>query len=132
MAERTDVLPRRWSLDIDNNACKRAIRPFVIGRKNWLFMGNVKGAQAAATIYSVIETAKANGLNPSNYFRYILLTKLPITPAEELSILLPWACKEAVNLFGRSCHIKEGWPASDNKINIFSKFKIFFPFIICL
>ena len=87
-------------LDIDNNAGERAIRPFVIGRKNWLFMGNVKGAQAAATIYSVIETAKANGLNPSHYLRYIL-TKLPITPAGELSTLLPWACKEAVNLLGK-------------------------------
>jgi len=48
----------------DNNAAENAIRPFVIGRKNWLFAGNQKGAEASACLYSLIETAKANNLEP--------------------------------------------------------------------
>ncbi len=49
---------------IDNNACENAIRPFVIGRKNWLFSDSVGGAQASANLYSLIESAKANGIEP--------------------------------------------------------------------
>ena len=59
-------------LPIDNNACENAIRPFVIGRKNWLFSQSVKGANASATIYSLIETAKLNGQEPYRYLRYVL------------------------------------------------------------
>lgn len=76
-------------LDIDNNVCERAIRPFAIGRKNWLFMGNPNGARAASIIYSLIETAKVNGLEPYKYLRYIL-EMIPITDLENLSSLLPW------------------------------------------
>ena len=76
-------------LDIDNNAAERAIRPFAIGRKNWLFMGNPNGAKAASIIYSLIETAKANGLEPYKYLRYVLETVPSIAP-ENLSSLLPW------------------------------------------
>ena len=60
----------------DTNACERAIRPFVIGRKNWLFSGSPRGAAASATLYSLIETAKANGLEPYWYLRD-LFHKLP-------------------------------------------------------
>jgi transposase len=59
-------------LPIDNNACENAVRPFVIGRKNWLFSQSVKGAAASATIYSLIETARLNGHEPYRYLRYVL------------------------------------------------------------
>ena len=63
-------------LDIDNNAAERAIKPFVIGRKNWLFAQSVNGARASSVLYSLVETAKANGLEPYAWFRYVL-TRLP-------------------------------------------------------
>ncbi len=63
-------------LEIDNNAAENAIRPFVIGRKNWLFSDSVRGVKASANLYSLIETAKANGLEPYTYLRY-LFTELP-------------------------------------------------------
>ena len=73
----------------DNNLAENAIRPFVIGRKNWLFSGTPEGAQASACLYSLIETAKANNLEPYKYFRY-LLEKLPFISSEtELASLLP-------------------------------------------
>jgi len=50
-------------LSIDNNRAERAIKPFVIGRKNWMFSNTAKGAEASAVLYSLIETAKVNGLN---------------------------------------------------------------------
>ncbi len=52
---------------IDNNPCENAIRPFVIGRRNWLFADTVAGATASANLYSLIETAKANGVEPYVY-----------------------------------------------------------------
>ena len=72
----------------DNNACEQAIRPFVVGRKNWLFSGSPRGAAASATLYSLIETAKANGLEPYRYLRE-LFEKLPHahTHADYLSLL---------------------------------------------
>jgi len=60
----------------DNNLAENAIRPFVVGRKNWLFNGSPTGAEASSNLYSLVETAKASGLNPYEYFRY-LLEKLP-------------------------------------------------------
>lgn len=80
-------------LDIDNNFAERCIRPFALGRKNWLFMGNQRGGEAAATFYSLIETAKANNLNTYAYFRY-LMSELPkIDPGDKKSLenLLPMA-----------------------------------------
>ena len=67
---------------MDNNMAENAIRPFVIGRKNWLFSGTPDGASASAAIYSLVETAKANGLEPYWYFRY-LLEKLPKAITED-------------------------------------------------
>ncbi len=75
-------------LNIDNNRAERAIKPFVIGRKNWLFANTAGGADASATLYSLIETAKANGLTPFNYLMY-LLEELPKTP-EDIEMLMPW------------------------------------------
>lgn len=73
----------------DNNAAENAIRPFVVGRKNWLFANTPRGAHASACIYSLIESAKANGLEPYHYLRYIF-TKLPqVAPEDALHQLLP-------------------------------------------
>lgn len=76
------------NLSIDNNRAERAIKPFVIGRKNWLFANTAKGAQASAVLYSIIETAKANGLIPFDYLKY-LLEELPGNP-DDIDYLLPW------------------------------------------
>jgi transposase len=90
-------------LEIDNNRSERAIKPFVIGRKNWLFANTPRGAKASATIYSVIETAKENGLNPFKYLTYLFeqLPQLsdPMDP-EALDKLLPWS--ESLPL---TCHV---------------------------
>jgi transposase len=59
-------------IPIDNNRCENAIRPFVVGRKAWLFSKSIKGAAASASIYSVIESAKANNLEPYHYLRHVL------------------------------------------------------------
>ena len=73
----------------DNNLVENAIRPFVVGRKNWLFSGNPEGAQASSVLYSLIETAKANGLEPYLYLRY-LFERLPFAyTTEEYKALLP-------------------------------------------
>jgi transposase len=76
-------------LEIDNNGAENAIRPFVLGRKNWLFSASVKGVNASANLYSLIETAKANGLEPYAYLRY-LFTELPkAETVEAIEALLP-------------------------------------------
>ena len=79
---------------MDNNAAERAIRPFCIGKKNWLFMDTVKGAEASAIIYSIIETAKANNLRTYHYLKY-LLEELPNYAGDSKneipSKLLPWS-----------------------------------------
>ena len=73
----------------DNNLAENVIRPFVVGRKNWLFAGHPRGARASATIYSLIETAKSNGLEPYRYLRY-LFERLPIAETEsDYRALLP-------------------------------------------
>lgn len=81
---------RDGRLTMDNNAAENSIRPFVIGRKNWLFSGTPEGAAASASLYSLVETAKANGLEPYSYFRYIF-GKLPMADTlKDLEALLPW------------------------------------------
>ena len=64
----------------DNNEIERAIRPFVIGRKNWIFSNTPRGAHASAAMYSLVESAKANKIEPYHYLRF-LFTKLPTIPA---------------------------------------------------
>ena len=76
------------ALDIDNNRAERAIKPFVIGRKNWLFANTTSGAHASAVLYSIIETAKANDLIPFYYLMH-LLTELP-KPNVDMDTLMPW------------------------------------------
>lgn len=80
-------------LSPDNNKSERAIKPFVLGRKNFLFSKSPKGATASGIVYSIIETAKANGLVAFNYLTY-LFEKLPnidLENYEELDALLPWS-----------------------------------------
>ena len=89
---------RQWSkliryiedgnLNIDNNRAERAIKPFVIGRKNWLFSNTANGANASAILYSIIETAKANGLTPFDYIVHCL-EHLAASP-KDVEPLLPW------------------------------------------
>jgi transposase len=78
-------------LEIDNNRCENAIRPFVMGRKNWLFSDTVRGAQASANLYSLIETAKANGLEPYAYLRRVFTALPAATTVADVEALLPWA-----------------------------------------
>lgn len=79
---------------LDNNAAENAIRPFVIGRKNWLFSASQRGATASANLYSIIETAKANNVEPYAYLKRIF-TELPnANTLEQIEILLPWNCQK--------------------------------------
>ncbi len=79
-------------LPIDNNRAERAIRPFVIGRKNWLFSDTPKGATASAQLYSLVETARANGQEPYAWLRHVL-ERLPAAQSvEDYEALLPWNC----------------------------------------
>ncbi len=80
-------------LEIDNNRAERAIKPFVMGRKNWLFATSPKGAKSSAIVYSIVETAKENGLNPQVYLKYLFeqLPNIDVTDIAALDLLLPWA-----------------------------------------
>ncbi|MEE3939254.1 IS66 family transposase [Pseudomonas viridiflava] len=80
-------------LPMDNNAAERAIRPFVIGRKNWLFSDTPKGATASAQLYSLVETAKANGQEPYAWLRHALERLPTATSVEDYEALLPWNCE---------------------------------------
>jgi len=79
-------------LEISNNRAERSIKPFVIGRKNWLFANTPKGAKASAIIYSVIETAKETGLRPYDYLSHLFRTAPNIdckNDSEAVDSLLP-------------------------------------------
>lgn len=82
-------------IEIDNNRAERSIKPFVIGRKNWLFCNTPKGAHASAMIYSIIESAKENRLNPYAYLDHLFerLPNLDSRSNEALDQLLPWNVK---------------------------------------
>jgi hypothetical protein len=75
-------------LSIDNSRTERPIKPFVIGRKNFTFSNTANGAHASAMLYSIIETAKANGLTPFYYLMHVL-NELP-KQLEDLEPLMPW------------------------------------------
>ncbi len=75
---------------MDNNLAENAIRPFVVGRKAWLFSNSQKGADASANLYSLIETAKACGVEPYAYQKEVF-TQLPsVKSVEDIEQLLPW------------------------------------------
>jgi transposase len=80
-------------LDLDNNRAERSIKPFVIGRKNWLFSNSSKGAKASALIYSLLETAKENQLNVFQYLIYLfgILPNMDLNDTLKLLALVPWS-----------------------------------------
>jgi transposase len=91
-------------LELDNNRSERAIKPFVIGRKNWLFANTPGGARSSATIYSLMETAKENGLNPFAYLTYLFerLPNINLKDPVAVDELLPWSA--AVQAL---CHVPD-------------------------
>jgi transposase len=91
-AHKLETYLKDGRINIDNNRAERAVKPFVIGRKNWLFSNTSRGANASAILYSFVETAKANGLLVDNYLQTCLneLAKKP----ESLEYLLPWNIKQ--------------------------------------
>lgn len=91
-------------LAIDNNAAERAIRPLVLGRKNWLFAGSDAGGTRAAAVASLIETARMNGIDPETYLRHVLGI-IADYPVKRVAELLPWAIPDLdARLHQRSSH----------------------------
>ena len=93
------------NLQIDNNAAERHIKPFVIGRKNWLFNQTPRGANASAILYSLVQTAIANNLEPFEYLQY-LFTELPKLgrhyETEALDQFLPWNSTEKIKALNKA------------------------------
>ncbi len=83
----------RAEVPLDNNRCENAIRPFVIGRKNWLFSDTQAGARASANLYSLIETAKANGIEPHAYLTWLYTHLAHAARLEHFEAMLPWNVK---------------------------------------
>jgi len=79
-------------LEMSNNAAERSIRPLALGRKNYLFCGSDAGGDRAACIYTIIETAKMNGINPQAYLADIL-ARIADHPSRRIDDLLPWRWK---------------------------------------
>ncbi|PHR80488.1 MAG: IS66 family transposase [Colwellia sp.] len=91
-AHKLETYLKDGRINIDNNRAERAVKPFVIGRKNWLFSNTSRGANASAILYSFVETAKANGLLVDSYLQ-TCLNELAKNP-ESLEYLLPWNIKQ--------------------------------------
>lgn len=84
-------------LSLSNNVAENAIRPVTVGWKNWLFADTSKGAKASAAVYSLVKTAKANGLNIYTYLEYLLMYMLDSdwrNYLEDLDELMPWSLAE--------------------------------------
>lgn len=84
-------------LEIDNNIAERAIRSIAIGRRNWLFAGSKVGGERAAAIYSVIETCKANRVDPQAYIANVTAKIAEDWPASRWDELMPWNWKAGAN-----------------------------------
>lgn len=78
------------SYPIDNNACENSIRPFVIGRRNWLFADTVAGANASANLYSLLQTCKVNGIDGYSYLLALFVALPHAQTADDYEALLPW------------------------------------------
>lgn len=75
---------------LDNNACENAIRPFVVGRRNWLFADTVAGANASANLYSLLQTCVVNGIDGYRYLKVLLVALPRAKTVEDFEALLPW------------------------------------------
>lgn len=99
-------------LEFSNNRAERSIKPFVIDRKNFLFANTPKGAQGSAVMFSLIETAKENGLDPHRFLSYVFdaAPNTDLGDPKQLELLLPWnapeTCKVPPGLNERSYHEK--------------------------
>ena len=89
-------------LEFSNNRAERSVKPFVLGRKNWLFACAPAGARASSVLYSIIETAKENGLHPRRYLEHLFKT-LPGSTTSNLDNLLPWS-----SALPEDCHMLKG------------------------
>ena len=88
---------------MDNGPAENAIRPVAVGRKNFLFCDSVEGAEATATLYSVIETAKAHGFDPFSYLRIAIERLTVALTVEDVEALLPWNIREALGDASPAC-----------------------------
>ena len=95
-------------LQIDNNSAENAIRPFAVGRKNWMFADTVEGAIASAILYSIIETAKANGLEPYWYLRFLLEKAPGLKSKEDFRNLIPQNIDRQLIISMQQSHINAG------------------------
>jgi len=97
-------------VEISNNFAENAIRPFVIGRKNWLFSDTVKGAKSSAIVYSLIETTRANGVEPYAYLALVLTDMQYMGKPfsnEELESLMPWSEEMKQSIISRTKSVTE-------------------------
>lgn len=80
-------------IELSNNRAENAVRPFVVGRKNWLFANTPKGAEASAIVYSIVGSAKANGLNVFSYLTYLfsVLPEMMKSSNYDLISVMPWS-----------------------------------------
>ena len=89
---------------LSNNLSENSIRPFTVGRKNWLFSDTEKGAESSAICYTMIEMAKAHNLSPFAYLNFVLTNRPGESPSdEELSMLAPWSA-----LVQEHCNLSSG------------------------
>jgi hypothetical protein len=79
------------NLEFSNNRCERSVKPFVMGRKAWLFSNTPDGAEASSVMYSIIETAKENGLHPFHYIKFLLEALPNMNIGGNIDALLPWS-----------------------------------------
>ena len=84
------------SIEIDNNPIERQIRPIALGRKNYLFAGSDAGGERAAMMYSLLNTAKLNGIDPEAYLAQVLST-IADHPVNRVDELLPWNVESATD-----------------------------------
>ena len=82
-------------IEIDNSAAERALRGIALGRRNYLFAGADSGGERAASIYSLIGTAKLNGIDPENWLRHVL-AHIADHPVNRVDDFLPWNCAQHI------------------------------------
>jgi hypothetical protein len=112
VGEALTYLDNQWSslvrvledgrLEVDNNLCENAIRPFVLGRKAWLFSDTPAGAEASARLYGLIETAKASGLEPYAYLARVFADLPKATTLTQIEALLPWNVAQPATRLGEA------------------------------